>query len=108
MTVNQRILLHLFLLLIPHTLQSKQVLKKEADDLYRLLSQSKPDSGRAILYLQLGNYYLEKPGSFQADMDSAFAYGYKAQDLSLSLDFPKGVVGSQKVFAHVFLGSKKI
>ncbi|WPR77319.1 histidine kinase dimerization/phosphoacceptor domain -containing protein [Algoriphagus sp. NG3] len=104
----QRIFLILCLLLTPYTLHSREVSQNEAEDLYRLLAQSKMDSSRVKLYLQLGNYYIERPGSFQSDMDSAFAYANQAKELSRTLGFTKGIAGSQKVFAHVFLGSKRI
>jgi tetratricopeptide (TPR) repeat protein len=79
-----------------------------ADSLLQIVRVSKPDSSRVKLYLQLGEYYLYKPGEFQADMDSAFAYATKAQGLSRSLAFVQGYEDSQKVLAFIFLESKKI
>ncbi len=52
------------------------------DSLLQAVQVSKPDSIRVKLYLQLGEYYLYKPGEFQADMDSAFAYAGQARALS--------------------------
>jgi hypothetical protein len=79
-----------------------------ADSLRQVVRVSKPDSNRVKLYLQLGEYYVYKPGESRADMDSAFAYATKAQDLSRTLAFAQGYDESQKVLALIFLESKRM
>jgi two-component system, sensor histidine kinase PdtaS len=81
----QRILLHLCLLLIPYILHSQQIPRSEADNLLRLLTQSKPDSSRVKVLLRLGEYQLYKPGEFKADLDSARTYAGQARALSHNL-----------------------
>ncbi|WP_233754036.1 histidine kinase dimerization/phosphoacceptor domain -containing protein [Algoriphagus sp. AGSA1] len=73
-----------------------------------MLSKSKPDTNQVKLYLQLGKYHLYKPGELQADMDSAFAYATKAQDLSRSLSFSQGKESSQLLLAQIYLKTKRI
>jgi two-component sensor histidine kinase len=103
-----RTFLHLCLLLIPSSLQSQAIPRSEADSLLQVLEKSKPDTNRVKLYLQLGEYYVYKPGELQADMDAAFAYATKAEDLSRTLAFAKGSDGSQKVLGEVFFESKRM
>ncbi|MCE7054182.1 tetratricopeptide repeat protein [Algoriphagus sp. AGSA1] len=93
---------------MPFILQSKQIPRSEAEDLYWLLSQSKPDSNRVKLYLKLGNHLLNKPGKYKENLESAFDYATKAEDLSRTLAYSQGFEGSQKMFARVYLQSQKI
>jgi two-component sensor histidine kinase/tetratricopeptide (TPR) repeat protein len=103
-----RILLHLWLLLIPYSLYSQSITSSQADSLLQILAQSKPDTNRVKLYLQLGEYYVYKPGELQVDMDAAFAYATQAEDLSRTLAFATGHDGSQKVLGEVFFESKRM
>ncbi|WP_192348560.1 histidine kinase dimerization/phosphoacceptor domain -containing protein [Algoriphagus sp. Y33] len=79
-----------------------------ADSLLQVVRVSKPDSNLVKLYLQLGEYYLLKKGAFQADMDSAFSYASKAEDLSRPLAFVQGYEGSQMVLARMYLQIRKL
>lgn len=74
-----------------------------ADSLQKVLQVSKPDSDRVNLYLQLGEFRVNKPGNVQEDMDMADSYAKKAEDLSLSLQFVRGYDQSQLLFARIFL-----
>lgn len=55
-----------------------------ADSLLQVMRVSKPDTNR-VLYLELGAYYPNKKGTFQADMDSAYTYAGQARALSHKL-----------------------
>jgi two-component sensor histidine kinase len=53
--------------------------------LMALIQKSKPDTNRIKLQLQLGSYYLFKPGEYKNDLDSAFNFFNQAMLLSTAL-----------------------
>jgi len=58
------------------------------------LAASKPDSSRTTLLIDLGNYYLNKPGEFAKDIDSALFFSRQAKRLSLTLNYNAGYARS--------------
>lgn len=62
--------------------------------LQQKLAISKPDSTKTGLLIDLGNYYLNKPGEFAKDMDRAFFYSQQAKQLSLKLHYYSGYARS--------------
>ncbi|MFC0513054.1 histidine kinase dimerization/phosphoacceptor domain -containing protein [Mucilaginibacter angelicae] len=55
------------------------------------LALSKQDTAKAVLLIDLGRYYLNKPGELAKDMDSALLFSRQAKQLSLALDYDAGV-----------------
>ena len=60
------------------------------ETLQQKLAGSKPDRTKITLFIDLGNYYLNKPGEFAKDMDSALLFSRQAKQLSLTLHYNAG------------------
>ncbi|TCC90076.1 hypothetical protein EZ428_12365 [Pedobacter frigiditerrae] len=54
-------------------------------DLLQKIKTSRPDTNRISLQLQLGSYYLFKPGEYKNDLDSAVNFFKQAAQLSVKL-----------------------
>ena len=108
MSYSQRILLHLCLLLIPYILHSQSISRSEVDGLLWLLAQSRPDTNRVKVLLRLGEYQAHKRGKFKADLDSAYAYAKRAENLSRTLRFERGYEESQRLLMRVLVGSNRM
>lgn len=57
------------------------------------LQQNKRDTGEAELLIRLAYHYVTKPGELKTDMDSATTLLNRAEGLSKSLHYAKGLVG---------------
>lgn len=78
------------------------------DRLQREFRKSKSDSNRVKLWLQLGEYHVDKPAKLQPDIDTAYGYAKKAENLSLSLRFARGYDQSQFLLARIYLESNRM
>ncbi|GAB3791119.1 hypothetical protein GCM10028818_61960 [Spirosoma horti] len=74
---------------------SQNLPNKQRDSLLFALKRSQPDTNRINIYLNLGQYYIDKPFDLQSDADSAMVYIRLAEKLNNSL----GSKGN-KVTAH--------
>ncbi|MEO6684658.1 MAG: histidine kinase dimerization/phosphoacceptor domain -containing protein [Dyadobacter sp.] len=68
--------------------------QKDAERLMEKLAQSGQDHKRADLLIDLGTYYLIKPGELKTDMDSAMLLQKQALSLSKKLEYQKGIARS--------------
>ena len=75
------------LLLVPRVWAQPQT---RSDSLRRELARSIPDTNRVRLLLNLGRYYVQRPGERPADLDSALLLAGQAQRLSSSLTDARG------------------
>lgn len=85
MSHSQHILLHLCLLTIPNILHSQSISRSQVDSLLLLHAQSRRDTNRVKVLLQLGEYQRYKLAEFKADLDSARTYARQTQALSQKL-----------------------
>jgi len=63
----------------------------EANAIRKNLSSSKMDTVRVNLLLSYGRYYLNKPGEFKNDLDSALLLGAEGRNLSYALHYNPGI-----------------
>lgn len=73
--------------------------------LFSVLQQSKPDTTRIELLIELGGYYLFKPGEDRQDLDSAIYYFRQAETLSRQLNRPWHVAKSREMIANYYAES---
>lgn len=66
------------------------------------LSVSKQDTARANLLIELGRYYLNKPGEFAKDLDSALLFNSQARRLSSVLGYNAGMGKSMILGSQVY------
>jgi len=59
--------------------------------LQQKLQESKPDTAKANLLIDMGRYYLNKPGETANDLDSALLLNRQARHLSLALKYNTGI-----------------
>ncbi|MBC7827590.1 MAG: hypothetical protein H7122_07585 [Chitinophagaceae bacterium] len=83
------------------SVKAQKIVLPEADSLQRLLRESKPDTHRVRLQLQLGTYLVYKPGEFQADINNARAYAEHARTLSQKLAFHAGEIHSLNLLGTI-------
>ena len=107
MSQSHRILLHLCMfLLFPYILYSMQITQSESDSLLRSLAQSKADTNKVKILLNLGEYQLYKPGEYKEDLDSALNYAKQAFALSQKLDNHQLETQSLNLFGSIYLELK--
>lgn len=75
--------------------QELQVIRKR-------LAASEPDNNKADLQLDLGTYFLNKPGEVKSDMDSAMFLKKQALSLSRKLKYHKGIARSLLLEGQLF------
>lgn len=63
--------------------------KASPEKLQFLPQKAGADTNRVRYLLNMGSYYLFKPGEYKNDLDSAFPYLQRAKDLSDSLNYPR-------------------
>src|SRR5688572_14467735 len=101
-SLSIRFVLHLFLLTwLTFSVRAQNIVLSEPDSLQRLLRESKPDTHRVKLQLQLGTYLVYKPGEFQTDMNDARAYAEQARTLSQRLAFHVGEIHSLNLLGTI-------
>jgi hypothetical protein len=61
--------------------------KYHADSIRLGLSKNKADTNQVSRFIQLGQFYVYKPGSVKADLDSAFSFYKQAFAISKKLAF---------------------
>ncbi|MCC8407856.1 hypothetical protein LJ707_02875 [Mucilaginibacter sp. UR6-1] len=66
------------------------------------LAENKADTVKADLLLELGRYYLNKPGELTSDMDSAFLFNKQARQLSTTLKYTAGISQSMVLESQVY------
>lgn len=66
------------------------------------LALSKPDTTKTALLIDVGTYYLNKPGEFVKDMDSALLFSRQAKQLSLKLNYNAGYARSLLLDGKVY------
>jgi hypothetical protein len=99
----------LLLLILPGSaLKAQPIPRPEADSLLRVLAASKADTSRIKVLLRLGEYQAHKRGKFKADLDSAYAYAKRAENLSRTLRFERGYEESQRLLMRVLVGSNRM
>ncbi|WP_192348561.1 tetratricopeptide repeat protein [Algoriphagus sp. Y33] len=86
----RHILLHVCLLLIPYNLYSQQIPRSEADSLLSIIHTTKLDSNRVKIWIELGQFQMQKARGVKADLDSASTYVQKAYELSRQLKYYAG------------------
>ncbi|WP_454803088.1 histidine kinase dimerization/phosphoacceptor domain -containing protein [Mucilaginibacter phyllosphaerae] len=70
--------------------------------LQRKLAIARQDTSKAALLIEIGNWYLNKPGEFPKDMDSALFFSTQAKQLSLALHYNSGVGRSMMLEGKVY------
>jgi hypothetical protein len=94
----------LLLLSLPGSARKAQPIPRlEADSLLRVLAASKADTNRVKVLLRLGEYR-----AYKADLDSAYAYAERAENLSRTLRFERGYEESQRLLMRVLVGSNRM
>ncbi|HEX8531178.1 MAG TPA: hypothetical protein VF646_14200, partial [Cytophagales bacterium] len=58
----------------PSAVRAQSIPRAEADSVLRRLGTGRPDTNRVKGWLRMGEFYLRKPGQFDADLDSAAGY----------------------------------
>lgn len=66
------------------------------------MAGSKPDTAKAALLIEAGTYYLNKPGEFRSDLDSALLFSREAKQLSLTLHYNAGIGRSMVLDGKVY------
>jgi two-component sensor histidine kinase len=85
LTVNHKFLIALLLLVFNAlTLTAQNINREMVNSLLVQLRQSKPDTGRIKILLELGKFHLYKQGELKSDLDSSFYYLRQARELSES------------------------
>ncbi|CCH54843.1 unnamed protein product [Fibrisoma limi BUZ 3] len=72
------------------------------DSLKVLLKQSKPDTGRANLLLELARSYVLKPGDLASDLDTALLLVRQGYSISRHFHFPKGEGNAYLIGAEAY------
>ena len=89
-------------------LKVQSIRRPEADSLLRVLAASKADTNRVKVLLRLGEYQAHKRSKFKADLDLAYAYAERAENLSRTLRFERGYEESQRLLMRVLVGSNRM
>lgn len=82
------------LMTIVHTAVVAQRVDDSAVNLFLQLKQSKEDTNRVILLLQLSDHYFQKASGDAKLLDSALLHEYAAEQLSRKLNYPRGLGNS--------------
>jgi two-component sensor histidine kinase len=85
MIKNRQLIFTFLLVLWSLGISAQSHLPDSPGYLMPLILRSKPDTNRIKLQLQLGSYYLSKPGKSESDLDSAFIFFNQAMQLSTTL-----------------------
>ncbi len=75
----------ILLTLLGLTAYNQGVSKEESDSLLQSLSKGKTDVERMDIFLKVAQYYIWKPGEYQADFDTAAEYMRKASHLNKTI-----------------------
>lgn len=70
--------------------------------LLRKLTSAAADSNRALLLIETGSYYVNKPGSEATDMQTALSYAKEAITLSHKLAYSRGEGGAYALLAQIY------
>ncbi|RIV19481.1 tetratricopeptide repeat protein [Fibrisoma montanum] len=101
----KRLLISLFvlgLLLLEATSLIAQPKAHSIDSLNVLLKQSRPDTSRANLLLELARSYVLKPGELASDLDTSLLFVRQAYSLSRTLGYAKGQGTSYLIGGHAY------
>ena len=98
--LTTRLLLSLLLLSLLSILVNAQPGMSKSDSLLRELKISRPDTNRVNLLVELGHFYVFKPGEEANDLDSSILLARQAEALSLSLHYIKGQGNSYTVLSQ--------
>ncbi|MDX1941560.1 MAG: histidine kinase dimerization/phosphoacceptor domain -containing protein [Saprospiraceae bacterium] len=102
-----RIIYLYVVLLLPFIIKAQT--ENSPEKLRILLSESKPGKQRVDLLLELGQYYLYKPGEEQSDLDSAMLFAKQAQTLSQSLlQYKIGIYEGAFLIGNIFLERQNV
>ncbi|SFN30253.1 Two-component sensor histidine kinase, contains HisKA and HATPase domains [Chitinophaga sp. YR627] len=90
-----------FILLLCTTAVFAQKSDNEKTLLHKL-ANAVADSNKVRLFIETGNFYVNKPGSEAVDMQAALSYAKEAIALSHKLAFPKGEGGAYALLAQIY------
>lgn len=90
------------LLLCTVTGYAQQQANNTEKELLHQLATTKADSGRVKHLLEIGNYYVNKPGEEAVDMNKALNYSQQAVDLAHRIGFTKGEGGAYALTAQIY------
>ncbi|UPK68106.1 histidine kinase dimerization/phosphoacceptor domain -containing protein [Chitinophaga filiformis] len=89
------------LITIAHAAVTAQRVDDNAADLLLQLKQSKEDTNRVILLLQLSDQYFHKASENTKHLDSALLHEYAAEQLSRKLNYPRGIGNSYEQLSKI-------